>query len=343
MFLRSARGSKKRFFRTQWRSIGKDLHAKQTQGQALHQAMALEKPLQIPGVIHAFAAKLAESCGFRALYLSGAGLANASFALPDLGLTGLNDVVDAVSKITTASPLPLLVDVDTGWGSPLNVRRAFKLISRAKAAGAHIEDQVESKRCGHRGGKHLVPVTHMVGKLKAALDGREDDSFMVIARTDAIAVEGIDCAIERALAYQAAGADAIFAEAVTSLDDYQRFTQSLSIPVLANMTEFGKSPLYTVKQLAQVGISLVIYPVSAFRAMNQTALQVYAALRKEGTQQSVVEMMQSREELYRYLGYEKFEQEQNQYLASMENNHGSDQKKGPSMVAAPRSNSHVNV
>lgn len=292
-------------------------------GHSLRQAIATEKPLQMVGVIHALAARMAEQVGFRALYLSGAGLANTQYALPDLGLTSLNDVLAAVSQIKEGSSLPLLVDVDTGWGNSLTIQRTFKLLSRAGAAGAHIEDQQDFKRCGHRAGKRLVSCQQMVGRIKAALDGREQESFMVMARTDALAQEGLAATLQRVQAYQAAGAEAIFLEAVTSLEHYQQFCQTLTIPVLANITEFGKTPLFTTQQLAQVGVQMVLYPLSAFRAMNAAALAVYNAIRQQGTQQSVVPLMQTRAELYQILHYEKFEQQLDEYWQSMGEENGS--------------------
>lgn len=264
-------------------------------------------PLPIVGVIHAYAARLAERVGHRAIYLSGAGVANAEFALPDLALTALPDVLDQVRKITDATALPLLVDADTGWGGPLAVERTFRLLSKAGAAGAHIEDQTESKRCGHRAGKQLVSVSQMKGRLKAALDGRIRADFMVMARTDAIAVEGEQAALERACAYEAAGADAIFVEAVTSLEQYRVFTQALTVPVLANMTEFGKTPLLTREQLKQVNVKMILYPLSAFRAMNAAALAVYQAILTQGSQQSLLDRMQTRQALYETLDYERLE------------------------------------
>lgn len=281
---------------------------------SIQAALAKTNPLPIVGVIHAYAACLAEQAGHQAIYLSGAGVANSQLALPDLGLTSLNDVLEQVEKITQACPLPLLVDADTGWGSPLNVRRTFKLLSKAGAAGAHIEDQTESKRCGHREGKQLVSKSHMIGRIKAALDGRINDKFMVMARTDAIAVEGENTALDRALAYQEAGADALFIEAVTTLEQYQMFTNALKVPVLANITEFGKTPLFTREQLKQAHVKMILYPLSAFRAMNAVALKVYNTILKEGSQQSVVNLMQTREELYKTLHYEQFEKEINDYL-----------------------------
>ncbi|MBS0290485.1 MAG: methylisocitrate lyase [Proteobacteria bacterium] len=290
-------------------------------GDKLRQAIGDEKPLQLPGVINAYAAILAQSAGFKALYLSGAGVANSKFALPDLGMTSINDVAEEVERITQACSLPLLVDADTGWGSFLNIHLSFKRLACAGAAGAHIEDQQDSKRCGHRPGKHLISTTEMVGRIKAAVDGRTYDSFLVMARTDAYAVEGLKPALERTLAYQSAGADAIFVEALTSLDEYQYFTKHLSIPVLANMTEFSQTPLFTKEQLAKIGISMILYPQSAFRAMSSAALKVYQAIRQEGTQQAVVGLMQSRQDLYHYLNYEKYEQELDAYLQLVEQTH----------------------
>lgn len=293
-------------------------------GLKFRQAIQQEKPLQLLGVINAYVARMAELNGYRAIYLSGAGVANSKFALPDLGMTSLNDVVEEVEHITSACTLPLIVDADTGWGSPLNVRRSFKALSRAGAAGAHIEDQQEAKRCGHRDHKHLVSTNEMVTRIKAALDGRNHDSFVVMARTDAVAVEGEKKALERAIAYQNAGADAIFAEALTTLEQYELFTKNLNIPVLANMTEFGKTPLLTKQQLSDAGVSIILYPLSAFRAMNAAALKVLQTIRQEGTQQSVVNLMQSRQDLYHYLNYEKFEKELEAYLQLMESKHGND-------------------
>jgi len=288
-------------------------------GTLLRKAIQTERPLQIGGVINAFAAKLAEKAGFQALYLSGAGVANSKFALPDLGMTSLNDVLEDVTHITNATTLPLLVDADTGWGSPLNISRTFKLLSESGAAGAHIEDQAESKRCGHREGKHIVSTQEMVGRLKAALDGRHSEYFLIMARTDALASEGIDKTLERALAYQAAGAEALFLEAVTELEQYQAFTRALNIPVLANITEFGKTPLFSKQALAKVGVSMILYPLSAFRAMNAVALKVYKTILQEGTQESVLGLMQNREDLYQLLNYEKYEQKLESYLKNKEN------------------------
>lgn len=278
-------------------------------GFRLRSALAQEKPLQVVGAINAYSALLAERAGFRALYLSGAGVANASFGLPDLGITGLNDVCEDVRRICAATELPLLVDADTGWGSAFNIARTCAELIRAGAAGMHLEDQISAKRCGHRPGKALVPAQEMIDRLKAALDARSDEQFVIMARTDAHAVEGFEAALERAHQYVAGGADMIFAEALTSLDEYRRFTSSLSVPVLANITEFGKTPLFTVAELASAGVGLVLYPLSAFRAMSRAAEECYAAIRRDGTQRLVVDRMQSRAELYEVLDYHAYEQQ----------------------------------
>ena len=278
-----------------------------TAGARLREAFAAERPLQLAGTINAYSALLAGQAGFRAIYLSGAGVANASFGLPDLGVTSLNDVCEDVRRITGASPLPLLVDADTGWGSAFNIARTVRELQRAGAAGLHLEDQVSAKRCGHRPGKALVVAEEMCDRLRAAVDARSDADFVIVARTDAHAVEGQAAAVARALAYVAAGADMIFAEALTSLDEYREFTQAMPVPVLANLTEFGKTPLFTVQELGAAGVRLVIYPLSAFRAMSRAALDVYTAIRRQGTQLSVIERMQTRDELYAVLGYETYE------------------------------------
>ena len=253
---------------------------------------------------------LAERAGFRALYLSGAGVANASFGLPDLGITTLNDVCEDIRRITQATSLPLLVDADTGWGGAFMIARTIREMTRAGAAGCHLEDQVQAKRCGHRPGKELVSAAEMCDRIKAAVDARTDAQFVVMARTDAHASEGLKAAIERAQAYAAAGADMIFAEALTSLDEYRAFTSALGegVPVLANLTEFGRTPLFTVEELRGTGVRLVLYPLSAFRAMNKAALTVYETLRAQGTQQGVTHLMQTRSELYDVLGYHDYEQ-----------------------------------
>lgn len=285
-------------------------------GARLRAAVAAERPLQVVGTINAFSALLAQRAGFRALYLSGAGIANASFGLPDLGMTSLNDVCEDARRISSATPLPLLVDADTGWGGAFNIARATKELIKAGAGGMHLEDQVQAKRCGHRPGKALVPAAEMADRIKAALDGRTDPSFVIMARTDAHAVEGQAAAIERAQQYVEAGADMIFAEALTTLDEYRQFTAAVRVPVLANITEFGKTPLFTVNDLASVGVSLVLYPLSAFRAMSRAAEAVYGAIRKEGTQQNVIDRMQTRMEMYDVLGYHDYERKLDQLFGA---------------------------
>src|SRR5580704_3571197 len=276
-------------------------------GSNLRKAVETEIPLQLVGTINAYCARLAERAGFKAIYLSGAGVANASFGLPDLGMTSLNDVCEDVRRITAACELPLLVDADTGWGGAFNIAKTCKDLIKAGAAGMHLEDQVSAKRCGHRPGKALVPAEEMSDRIKAAVDGRTDPSFVIMARTDAHAVEGQQAALDRAQAYVAAGADMIFAEALTSLEEYRQFTAAIRVPVLANITEFGKTPLFTTTELGSVGVRLVLYPLSAFRAMSRAALTVYEALRKDGTQRSVVDLMQTRAQLYDVLGYNEYE------------------------------------
>ncbi len=270
-------------------------------GRRLRAALRVERPLQIAGVIHAYAAILAESAGFRALYLSGAGVANASYGVPDIGLTTLDDVLIEVRRITSATRLPLLVDADTGWDDP---KRTVREMIQEGAAGIHLEDQVEAKRCGHLSGKQLVPAKEMVARLSTAVAGRTDPQFVIMARTDAAGVEGLDAAIERAKLYHAAGADMIFAEALATLAEYRKFTTAVKIPVLANITEFGKTPLFTTHELKSAGARLALYPLSAFRAMNAVALQTYRTIRTEGTQRRMVKRMQTRAELYEFLGYD---------------------------------------
>jgi len=279
----------------------------QSAGARFRAALQLEKPLQIAGVIHAYAAIMAGQCGFRALYLSGAGVANASYGLPDLGLTSLQDVLLDVRRVTAATNLPLLVDADTGWGSALGLQRTVREMIRAGAAAIHLEDQVAAKRCGHRPGKELVGVGEMCDRLKAAIDAKTDPQFVIMARTDAAAVEGLAAAIARARAYREAGADMIFAEALTGLEEYRTFCQAVQAPVLANLTEFGRTPLLTVDELASAGVSLALYPLSAFRAMNAAALEVYRAIRQDGTQRATVGKMQTRAELYQFLDYHQYE------------------------------------
>ena len=279
----------------------------ETFGLRFRQAVDAERPLQVVGVINAYCARLAERAGFRALYLSGAGVANASFGLPDLGMTSLTDVLEDARRITSTTELPLLVDCDTGWGSSLTIARTVREMTRAGVAAIHLEDQVDAKRCGHRPGKQLVSTEVMVNRLKAAVDTRSDADFVIIARTDAAAREGLDAAIERAARYVEAGADMIFAEALTDAAQYQRFTQALSVPVLANMTEFGRSPLLTVDELKNAGIRLVLYPLTAFRAMSAAAVHVYETVRANGTQAELLTSMQTREALYEVLDYHSFE------------------------------------
>jgi methylisocitrate lyase len=285
-----------------------------TPGARLRRAVAEESPLQVVGAINAYHAMMAERVGYRALYLSGGGVAAASYGLPDLGMTSLNDVLADVRRITYVTELPLLVDIDTGWGSAFNIGRTVKEMIRAGAAGAHIEDQVLAKRCGHRPGKAIVSKEEMVDRVKAAVDARTDD-FVIMARTDALAVEGMDAAIERAVACVDAGADMIFPEAMRDLEQYRQFVDAVSVPVLANITEFGSTPLFSTEQLGGVGVGLVLYPLSAFRAMNKAALAVYEAIRRDGTQQNAVELMQTRMELYDYLGYHAYEQKLDELFA----------------------------
>jgi methylisocitrate lyase len=276
-------------------------------GTRLWSALEAERPLQVAGAINAYASLLAERAGFKALYLSGAGVANASFGLPDLGMTSLNDVCEDIRRISGATELPLLVDADTGWGSAFNISRTAAEMIRAGAGGMHIEDQVAAKRCGHRPGKELVDAAEMCDRIKSAVDGRTDQKFVIMARTDAHAVEGQQAAVDRALKYVEAGADMIFAEALTTLDEYKQFTKAVKVPVLANITEFGKTPLFTTQELGDAGVRLVLYPLSAFRAMSKAAERVYSELRKQGTQKGVLDTMQTRVELYDVLGYMDYE------------------------------------
>jgi methylisocitrate lyase len=276
-------------------------------GQRFRAALDTERPLQIVGAINAYSAMLAAGAGFRALYLSGAGVANASFGLPDLGVTSLNDVCADAARITAATDLPLLVDADTGWGAAFSIARATRELIRAGAAGMHLEDQVQAKRCGHRPGKELVVAAEMADRIRAAVDARTDDGFVVMARTDAHAVEGLQAAIDRSGTYVAAGADMIFAEALTTLEEYRQFTRAIAVPVLANITEFGRTPLFTTAELGDAGVRLVLYPLSAFRAMSQAASEVYGAIRRDGSQRAGVQRMQTRTELYEVLGYHEYE------------------------------------
>jgi methylisocitrate lyase len=285
-------------------------------GARFRAALAEERPLQIVGTINAYTALLAEKAGHKALYLSGAGVANASFGLPDLAMTTLNDVCEDVRRIAGATELPLLVDADTGWGSAFMIARTIREMTRAGAAGCHLEDQVGVKRCGHRPGKALVEPREMCDRLKAAVDGRSDPDFVIMARTDAHAVEGQQAAIDRAVSYVEAGADMIFAEALTTLDEYRQFAEAVEVPVLANLTEFGRTPLFTTDELAAAGIALTLYPLSAFRAMSKAALEVYTAIRNDGTQQAVVDRMQTRVELYDVLAYQAYEDKLDALFAS---------------------------
>ena len=276
-------------------------------GLRFRQAMAQETPLQIVGAVNAYAALLAEHSGFRALYLSGGGVAASSCGLPDLGITGLDDVLTDVRRITDVSPLPLLVDIDTGWGGSFNIARAVRSIEKAGAAAVHIEDQVQQKRCGHRPNKTIVSQTEMVDRIRAACDARRSDDFVIMARTDALAVEGLDRALERAQACVTAGADMLFPEAVTDLETYRRFVEMTGVPVLANITEFGMTELFDTEALRCAGVAMVLYPLTAFRAMSKAALDVYATIRREGSQRSMLASMQTRAELYQHLGYENYE------------------------------------
>ena len=271
------------------------------------EALAAESPLQIPGTINAYSALMAEKSGYKAIYLSGGGVANASYGLPDLGMTSLNDVLVDVSRITSATDLPLLVDIDTGWGGAFNIARTIREMINAGAAAIHIEDQIAEKRCGHRPNKAIVPVNEMCDRIKSAVDAKTDDDFVVMARTDALAVDGFNAVIDRVGAFVEAGADSIFAEAMTELSFYEQIVNQVSVPVLANITEFGQTPLYTLDELREAGVSMALYPLSAFRAMSLAALDVYETLRKEGTQKSVLNKMQTREELYGFLDYHSYE------------------------------------
>jgi len=280
-----------------------------SQGLAFKEALKKENPLQIVGAINANHALLARQAGFNAVYLSGGGVAAGSLGIPDLGITNLQDVLIDADRITNVCDLPLMVDIDTGFGaSAFNVARTIKSLIKAGVAAVHMEDQVGAKRCGHRPGKELVSASEMVDRIKAAVDAKTDPDFVIGARTDALASEGLDRALERAVAYKEAGADFIFAEAVRSLDEYTRFSEATGLPVLANITEFGQTPLFTVEELKTAGVSLVLYPLSAFRAANKAALNVYAHIRKEGTQKAALDSMQTRDELYKSIDYYDYEQ-----------------------------------
>ncbi len=272
-------------------------------GLRFRKLLQVEKPLQIVGAINALCAMQAARAGFQALYLSGAGVANASHGLPDLGITSLNDVLDDAARITAACSLPLLVDIDTGWGTELTIQRAIRELERVGVAAVHMEDQVTAKRCGHRPGKNLVELEEMQARVRAAVASRKDPDFVIMARTDAVSVEGVDAAIRRANAYVAAGADMIFAEAVETLDDFHRFSNEVKVPLLANLTEFGRTPLFTLAQLNEAGVQMALYPLTAFRAMNAAAKSAYETIRINGSQQSILNSLQTRDELYEVLNY----------------------------------------
>jgi len=277
-------------------------------GARFRKALEENKPLQIVGAINAYCAMLAQDSGHKAIYLSGGGVANASYGLPDLGITGLNDVIHDVERICSASDLPLLVDIDTGWGGAFNIARTIKSMERAGAAAVHIEDQVSQKRCGHRPNKAIVSRSEMADRVKAAVDARTDGDFVIMARTDALAVEGMDSAIERAIACVEAGADAIFPEAMLELDQYRQFVEAVKVPVLANITEFGATPLFNCEELAEKGVAMVLYPLSAFRAMSKAALDVYQTIAINGDQKACIDSMQSRDQLYEVLEYHVYEE-----------------------------------
>ncbi|MBD63192.1 MAG: methylisocitrate lyase [Gammaproteobacteria bacterium] len=291
-----------------------------TPGKKFRKAIVDNNPLMIVGTINAYCAKMAENSGHKALYLSGAGVANASFGLPDLAITTLNDVVEDSRRITQATSLPLLIDVDTGFGGAFSISRTIKEMIAADVAAIHIEDQVSQKRCGHRPNKSLVETSEMNDRIKAAVDGRTDDSFFIMARTDSYEAEGINGAIDRSKEYIAAGADGLFLEAVSSLDDYKKLKDVLEVPVLANITEFGKTPLFTAKELASVGVDIMLFPLSAFRAMNKAAEFVYQDIAKTGSQKNSIEKMQTRDELYEYLNYHSFEQKLDELFERKEKN-----------------------
>lgn len=287
----------------------------ETPGARFRAAVAEETPLQVAGAINAYTARMAEATGFRALYLSGGGVAANSLGLPDLGISTMEDVLVDARRITDATSLALLVDIDTGWGGAFNIARAIRSLAKAGAAAVHIEDQVSAKRCGHRPGKELVPTEEMVDRVKAAVDARTDASFVIMARTDALASEGLVAAIERAQSYVAAGADMIFAEAVSEARMYTEFRKAVGVPILANITEFGQTPLFTRDELAAAGVDIILYCCAAYRAMNAAALKVYETIRAEGTQKNVLPLMQTRADLYRYLDYHAYERKLDELFA----------------------------
>ena len=288
-------------------------------GSRLKAAVAAEKPLQLIGAINAYTARMAEATGYKAIYLSGGGVAANSLGMPDLGISSLEDVLIDVRRITDASALPLLVDADTGWGGAFNIARTVRSLAKAGAAGMHIEDQVQTKRCGHRPGKAIVSQGEMVDRVKAAVDARGDGDFVIMARTDALAVEGLNAAIERAQACVEAGADMIFPEAVTDLAMYRQFRTAVKVPILANITEFGATPLYSVQELASANVDIVLYCCGAYRAMNAAALKVYQAIRRDGTQKGVLDLMQTRSELYEFLNYHAYEQKLDELFSREDN------------------------
>lgn len=285
---------------------------KMTPGLLFKKAIEEERPLQVIGAINAYHAKLAEKTGYKAIYLSGGGVAAGSLGVPDLGISTLEDVLIDIRRITDSTSLPLLVDVDTGFGGAFNIARTIRSVEKSGAAAVHIEDQIQAKRCGHRPNKSIVSQNEMVDRIKSAVDAKNDENFVIMARTDALAVEGLQSAIDRACACVEAGADMIFPEAINDLDTYKKFTKSLDVPVLANITEFGATPLFSLDELDSVGIAIALYPLSAFRAMNKAALNIYKGLRKEGTQKNLVEQMQTREELYEFLDYHEYEKKLDQ-------------------------------
>lgn len=279
-----------------------------TAGTKFREALKLNSPLVIPGAINAYSGILAEKAGHKAIYLSGGGVAAASYGMPDLGITSMDDVLIDVKRISNATSLPLLVDIDTGWGGAFNISRTIKEMINAGCAAVHMEDQVSQKRCGHRPNKSLVSSNEMQDRIKAAVDGRHDESFFIMARTDALASEGMNGAIDRASSYVEQGADGIFLEAVTSLEDYKEFKNAIDIPLLANITEFGKTPLFSKEELEGVDVDMILYPLTAFRAMSKAAEKIYISLAKEGTQEGLLDIMQTREELYEYLNYHSYEE-----------------------------------
>ena len=283
-----------------------------TPGLLFKKAIEAERPLQVIGAINAYHAKLAEKTGYKAIYLSGGGVAAGSLGVPDLGISTLEDVLIDIRRITDSSSLPLLVDVDTGFGGAFNIARTIRSVEKSGAAAVHIEDQIQAKRCGHRPNKSIVSQNEMVDRIKSAVDAKSDENFVIMARTDALAVEGLQSSIDRACACVEAGADMIFPEAINDLDTYKKFTKSLDVPVLANITEFGATPLFSLDELNSVGIAIALYPLSAFRAMNKAALNIYKGLREEGTQKNLVEQMQTREELYEFLDYHEYEKKLDQ-------------------------------